>query len=137
MKLNMILIYGRREEFERDPQLSRQRASLMTGNDERLTGNDERLMSFDRLKPDPRLSDAITALAVGDGRYRAMQVPPTLRLGPLGVERLLVIEGLEKAIDSSKGWSHERSEFVKRRLPYWADWARSEDKGWISDTNRE
>lgn len=130
MKLNMILIYGRREEFERDPQLNRQRASLMTGNDERL-------MSFDRLKPDPRLSDAITALAVGDGRYRAMQVPPTLRLGPLGVERLLVIEGLEKAIDSSKGWSHERSEFVKRRLPYWADWARSEDKGWTSDANRE
>jgi hypothetical protein len=130
MKLSMILVYGRREEFEKEPQLSRQRASLMPGNDERL-------MSFDRLKPDPRLSDTITAHAVGEGRYRAMQVPPTLRLGPMDAERLLVIEDLDKAIESSKGWSHERREFVRRRLPYWADWAKRGDKGWISDANVE
>ena len=39
----MILIYGRRSEFEGKPKLELQRGSL-------LPGQDEELMSFDRLE---------------------------------------------------------------------------------------
>jgi hypothetical protein len=51
--LHMMLIYGRREEFEGDPERSKQRSSL-------LPGTDEELMSFDRLSADADLEAAIT-----------------------------------------------------------------------------
>lgn len=125
MRLRMILIYGRRSEFEDDPSLTKARAAL-------LPGDDEELMSYDRLCPDPLLADALTVCAIGPSRYRALAVPPTLRLGPDSAERLLLIEQLTEAIDSSIGWSPERREFVKSRLSYWREWAREKRLGWIT-----
>jgi hypothetical protein len=124
MSLHMILIYGRRSEFEHDARLSKQRASL-------LTGSDEELMSFDRLAPHWLLSDALTVRAIGAGRYRVLVAPPTMTLGPHITERLLVLENLELAIDSSEGWSPERRAFVKSRLPYWRDrFPKRGQEGW-------
>jgi hypothetical protein len=130
MSLHMTLIYGRRSEFEHDARLSKQRASL-------LTGNDEELMSFDRLATHWLLGNALTVRAIGAGRYRALVAPPTMTLGPNIAERLLVLENLELAIDSSEGWSPERRVFVKSRLPYWRDWAKSGQKGWVTVGDQE
>ncbi len=130
MSLHMILIYGRRNEFENDPRLTTQRGSL-------LPGSDEELMSFDRLAPDPLLSEALTVRAVGAGRYRALKVPPTFTLSPLHAERFLALDGLDEAIDSSEGWASTRRSFVKRRIPYWVEWARSGQEGWITVGDHE
>lgn len=133
MRLRVIMIYGRRSEFEQDGRLSKHRSSL-------LTGGDAQLMSFDRIFPDPLLRDALTVRAIGPGRYRALSTPPTLTLGPASVERLLVIEGLKSAIDSSDGWQDERRRFVKDRLPYWREWAKNKGVGgltWSTAGDRE
>lgn len=125
MALHLVLIYGRRSEFTNNPALCRQRATL-------LAGNDEELMSFDRLALDDSYrSDAVTARAVGNGRYKVLKVPPTFTLGPLHAGRLLYLNNLDAAIDSSQGWTSERRDFVKQRILYWAQWATLDDKGFI------
>lgn len=124
MSLHMILVYGRRREFYQNPSLTRQRGSL-------LAGSDEELMSFDRLAPDHYLHDAITVRATGNGRYQALSIPPTFKLGPSHPERLAFVDGINEAIDSTDGWSAERRSFVKSRIPYWQSWSTIEDQGWI------
>ena len=62
MHLRMILVYGRRTEFEDRYDLSRQMASL-------LPGHDEELMSFDRLKADASIRDAITVRATAPADF--------------------------------------------------------------------
>ena len=62
MHLCMILVYGRRTEFEDRYDLSRQMASL-------LPGHDEELMSFDRLKADASIRDAITVRATAPADF--------------------------------------------------------------------
>ena len=116
MQLHMILIYGRRSEFEDNPQLTSLRGHL-------LSGMDEQLVSFDRLTADPSITDAITAKATGHGTYRAINVPPTFSLGPSLVDRLLQIEGINAAIDNNPNISDCRKTFLKRRVPYWQRWA--------------
>lgn len=91
-----------------------------------LPGADEELMSFDRLEPDPELYAAITVRAVGNGRCTALHVQPTLTLGPMLAPRLLRIDGLEDAIDRSELMAPDRRDFLKSRIGYWKDWARSE-----------
>lgn len=130
MRLHMILIYGRRREFESDSALSKQRGSL-------ITGVDEEVMSFDRLTPDPELTDAITVRASGLGRFVAVAVSPTLTLGPILAERLLVIDGLDEAIESSASLSVERKKFLKSRLPYWREWAQRSAKGIVKGRDQE
>ncbi len=130
MRLHMILVYGRRHEFELDATLGRHRASL-------AKCDDEELMSFDRLAPDPRLLDALTVRADGVARYTAVAAPPTLTLGPNLADRFLVIDGLEAAIDATPGWSAERRDFVKHRLPYWREWARASERNVVRGGDRE
>ena len=74
-RLHMILIYGRRSEFENKPKLSSQRGSL-------LPGQDEELMSFDRLSVNTSMEEAITVKAIGSGKYQAVWIPPTFTTGP-------------------------------------------------------
>ena len=94
MELHMVLIYGRREEFENSARLSEQRGSL-------LTGTDEELMSFDRLRCDPGLDEAITVRVKEPGRYEALSVSPLLRLQPGMADRLLVIDGIDEALENT------------------------------------
>lgn len=129
MKLYMILIYGRRSEFEGDTVLSNQRSSL-------VTGSDEELISFDRLRVDRDLRDAITVKCNGSGEYRAVAVPPTFSLGPTFADRLAHIRGLERAIRQS-GIEDERVEFLLRRLEYWRHWAANGATGIIKGADRE
>ena len=133
MKLHMILVYGRRSELDEQPDLAKQRGSLLSG--------DAELMSFDRLLGpqyiDTRMKDAVTVRAMGDGRYRAKYVPPVFGLGPALAERLLVIDGLEEAIEQNPDISNERKMFLQQRIPYWKKWASSPNQGITRPADRE
>ena len=125
MKLHMILVYGRRSELDEQPDLARQRGSLLSG--------DAELMSFDRLLDpqyiDTRMKDAVTVRATGDGRYRAEYVPPVFSLGPVLAERLLVIDGWEEAIEKNSDISNERKMFLQRRIPLYLDFGDGAERG--------
>ena len=116
MRLYMILIYGRRSEFEHNPRLTSQRGGL-------LSGADEELVSFDRLQADASMTDAISVKAVGHGNYHAVSVPPVFSTGPLLAKRLLLIKGITEAIEKNPHIAEERKTFLKRRIPYWKEWA--------------
>ena len=115
-RLHMILIYGRRSEFERNPKLVSRRGSL-------LLGQDEELMSFDRLRADTSMSDAITVKAIGKGKFQALWLPAVFTIGPMLADRLLKIEGLPDAIDRNPEIDEDRKSFLKRRTGYWKEWA--------------
>ena len=133
MKLHMILVYGRRSELDEQPDLARQRGSLLSG--------DAEVMSFDRLLDpqyiDTRMKDAVTVRATGDGRYRAEYVPPVFSLGPVLAERLLVIDGWEEAIEKNSDISNERKMLLQRRIPYWKEWASLRPQGIYRPVDRE
>ena len=126
----MILIYGRRSEFDGNPVLAKERGSL-------LPGHDEELVSFDRLRSDKSMEDAITIKAVGFGRYEAVSIPPVFAMGPELSERRLHIDGIPEAIDQNAEISQERKEFLKRRIPYWKMWACSPGGNVYSANDRE
>ena len=130
MYLHMILIYGRRAEFENDPRLAEQRASL-------LPGNDEELMSFDRLRPDAELEEAITVKATGSGTYEALHVPPVFFLRPALATRLRRIQGIAEAVRNTPLISEARRAFLISRIPYWQDWATNRKAGVYDTGDRE
>jgi len=114
-----------RSELDEQPDLIRQRGSLLSG--------DEELMSFDRLLDpgyiDTSRKNAVTVSALGDGRYRAKYVSPVFELGPTLADRLHAIDGLEAAIEKNPDISNERKLFLQQRIPYWKDWAVSRPRG--------
>ena len=122
MRLHMILVYGRRAEFEHNPNLTEKRGSL-------LLGDGAELMSFDRLSANMAMRDAITIKATGFGKYRAVWIPPVFRVGPFLSDRFLHIEGISEAIDQNMEISGERREFLKRRIVYWKERELSSDPG--------
>jgi hypothetical protein len=111
-KLHMILVYGRRSEFDTNPQISKLRSSL-------IRDSQSEMMSFDRLFPDPNLELMITVRALGDGRFRAIWVPETFGIVPYSSDELQNIEGLEDAIDLNPAISDDRRTFLKERIKYW------------------
>ena len=125
-----ILVFGRRAEFENDPELTRERAYL-------LDGEIESLASYDRLTPDPTLANVITVRASGNGRFRAIAVPPTFTLGPLDADCLPLVDGLEEVIRTTASISAERRQFLISRLPYWRDWAQRRTRGIIRSGDHE
>lgn len=129
MRLHMILIYGRRSEFEGDPLLASRRSAL-------LPGQDEELMSYDRLKVDTSMRPAITVKAIGHGKYRAFCVPSVFEMGPMLANRLLYIEGIPEAVDRNPEIEEDRKEFIKGRIGYWKEWA-SSGSGVLSSGDRE
>jgi hypothetical protein len=129
MKLHMILIYGRRSEFEGNLEMSKHRSAL-------LSGDDEELMSFDRLRLEKVFGDVISVRAHGSGRFEALYIQPTFSFSPLSAERLLRIDKLEHAIRNAEV-AEERVEFLLRRLPYWRHWSTQQQVGVIDLGDRE
>lgn len=130
MQLHMILVYGRRSEFEGIPQLSEKRSSL-------LHGSDEELISFDRLRPDHDLYQSLTIRMPSSGRYTAVSVPPLFKLSPHSAERLLAIDGIEDCLKSTPLVSEQRRNFLISRIPYWRNWAKSGSRGVIHSGDEE
>ena len=124
MQLHMILIYGRRAEFEGKPELTGEIASL-------LPGPDEELMSFDRLTPDKSMRPAITVKMTGPKQYRSVWVPEVFETGPISAERFNHVDGLAESIDKNDCISEERAQFLKERIRYWASWAAAGQFGLI------
>jgi hypothetical protein len=118
MKLDLFLVYGRHSEFDGDRARSQHRASL-------LPSSDEDLMSFDRLEPEEGLQLVMTVRALGNGRFRAVAIPPTFMLGPHIAEDLPPIDGVTEAISQSAWITPSRKQFLRQRLAYWMDWARA------------
>lgn len=128
MEPHMILVYGRRGEFESDYARSKERLSL--------TGPDMQLMSFDRLSYDRELGEAVTVRLVGN-RYKAVYVPPTFTLGPNLSGRLASIDGLNSAIQQNDEIAEDRKSFLIKRIPYWIEWQAAGAQGIICAGDRE
>jgi hypothetical protein len=116
--LHLILVFGRRKEFNGNPKLSKLRGKL-------TKGTNEELISFDRLSPDPYLNSAVTVTPNGSGRFTVKYVPETFTASPHYANDLLVLDGLETAIDANEDISPDRRAFLKRRVAYWCEWAKN------------
>jgi hypothetical protein len=114
-QLHMILIYGRRAEFDGSPELSRLRDSLMPSTDEDL-------MSFDRLTVDPKLEAIISVRARGDGRFEVVWVPETFGTSSSIAKSLVRFDRLAEAIDRNDRISGARRAFLKTRIEHWQAW---------------
>lgn len=116
-----VLIYGRRKELQDRPMLSSKRDQLKT--------HDEYLMTFDRISPDSNARELMCASLVeknGEFIYKAISVPPTIKLGtPLDKYRL-IIRDREDAIERNDWITKARKEFLLQRLSYWDDYANKE-----------
>jgi antiviral defense system Shedu protein SduA len=130
MQLHMVLVYGRRKEFEESRALAHLRSSQMVGPDEEL-------ISFDRLAPDPELPDAITVRATNDGEFEAVAIPPLFEHTPGLSDRLISINGVEVALKKTPLISEERRNFLISRVPYWKNWAKNGPRGVINSADRE
>ncbi|MDD9988242.1 MAG: DUF4263 domain-containing protein [Spirochaetaceae bacterium] len=121
MRMETVLIYGRRSEFDGNPNLTKFRASLMKPS--------EHLMSFDRLSSlkmnDLDCQIAMTIKPTGSGHFQAVWVPETFSLGPEFADRLHYISGIESAIYNNPNISDERKRFLVERIDYWKTWSRS------------
>jgi hypothetical protein len=124
-RISFVLIYGRRSEFEGNSKLSKLRAELVRHN--------EYLMSYDRLKPERKLSELYT-VKLSENGFRAVAYPPTYVLRPALAENYSIVSGKEEAIDKCEWMSSERKEFIKKRFPYWEDWADKVRKGITNGT---
>ncbi len=109
-----VLIFGRRKEFEERPELTRLR--------EQFERHGQVAMTFDRLAPNREASNFLSATK-RNGKYQALAVPPTFKLGPYSASWIQQVEGVSNAIQNNEWISPERREFLIQRIPYWADWA--------------
>ncbi|WP_261342730.1 DUF4263 domain-containing protein [Aureliella helgolandensis] len=123
--LHFILVFGRRSEFESKPKLSKLRGKL-------ANGRNEELISFDRLSPDRWLDCAVTVTPAGGGRFTVKYVPETFTTSPHGAHDLLVLDGLEAAIDSNDDITPDRRAFLKQRVAYWCKWAKEKSSCFIA-----
>lgn len=109
------LIYGRREEANRNSYLAEKRPHLQ--------GENEFLMTFDRLRHSPNASHVISVKIDKNGYY-AIAIPPTIYLDPFTAKhRWRSVRQKEEAAMASSYLSKERKEFLVKRFKYWDDWA--------------
>jgi hypothetical protein len=123
-----ILIYGRREEANRSRQHSKKRVHM--------DRPDEILMTFDRLQPDPKTSDFL-CVKITLGGYRAITIPPTIRLGPSLAGTHGRIRDKGDAVRSSPYLTGERKEFLVERFDYWDDCSRQDRMRVVRLSDRE
>jgi len=129
MKLHMILIYGRRDEFNYNSNLSFDRLSL--------SQSDFDLMSFDRVFCDKNMRDAITVKLNENNEYEAVHFPEVIKIGPNNCDMYIDIIGVEKAIISNNNISDERKQFLINRIPYWKKWLSLKNRGIIYTSDFE
>jgi len=123
--LVLVLIYGRRQEFEDNPLLNERRAYL--------THENEYLMTFDRLAPDREAKSfmcvKLVESPVEGPVYEAVSVPPTLRLEPLYARYRSYIGKRDSAVNQNPWITPERKQFLLERFAYWDQWTREHRGG--------
>lgn len=115
-----VLIYGRRS----DPTLT----ELFTKKRYHSQDDDELFMTYDRLYPDEMLARALTVRKDRRG-YRAISVPPTVRLNFNDADHWALIRDKNKAIQRSPYLSEARRAFLLERWPYWDAWVKAPKGG--------
>jgi len=110
-----VLVYGRRAEFEKRPEMRSIRALQQ--------GADEYHVTFDRLRPDYNAGNFLTIRNKGE-HLTAVVVPPTVRLGPAIAREWLPVTNRPEAALRESRMSPARRRFVAERFVYWDDWAR-------------
>lgn len=107
-----LLIYGRRAEYEESEYLKNLR---------KLKEKDRvSIMSFDRLQPLADYRQFITC-RVKNKKYEVVAIPPTFRYLAGEADVLYKWKDFFEKIDSIKGVTTERKEFLKRRYEYWTN----------------
>jgi hypothetical protein len=91
---------------------------------------DEHFFSYDHLTPQIEHRDTITVKVDKKG-YRALSIPPTLRLGPVMARFHSTIRDKEKRATSHPMMDPARGSFLQKRWPYWDAWASQPGGGMI------
>lgn len=117
-----LLIYGRRSEAS-NPSFSAIRSQMQR--------DDEVFMTYDRIGPDYKCESVICTKVDNNG-YRAISIPPTLKLRPFSATGWKIIRNKPQAAMNTDLISTERKEFIARRFDYWDEWAGQENHGVIS-----
>ena len=115
------LVYGRRDDL------------LESGSPDqrsRHEGPDEHFISWDHLAPAQEHRDTITAV-VDERGYKAISVPPTLRLGPVTAREHFLVEGKTQAADVHPMMTRGRASFLRERWQYWDAWASNDGSSLI------
>lgn len=120
LKPHYVLIYGRREEANKNKEFAEKR--------QHLQDHDVTTMTFDRLAPNWNAQEFITVKAKRDG-FDALYVPPTLTLGPMNADNLADVRNLDQAVNRSLSIPEDRREFLRSRIGYWQDWAKNKNIG--------
>lgn len=123
-----ILIYGRREDALANETFAMKRNHLQ--------GQDETYMTYDRLVPQTDLMNCLCVNVKADG-YKAIRVPPTVRLGPIEALDWSIVSDKEAALRQSDYMSPERKQFLIDRWRYWDNWAKSGNLGCINAGDSE
>lgn len=119
-----ILIYGRRNEFDRD-DFNKQRRLL--------EHDDEHYMTLDRLAPDYNARELLCLSISQQREFRVVTWPPVATVGPGLASDREKLHGLSDAIHRCKGITEQRRRFLSKRIGYWNTWARefSSRRGFI------
>jgi hypothetical protein len=115
-----VLIYGRRSDPSLTEEVTRKRHHLQTG--------DEVYMTYDRLHASESLSTALTVKIDRRG-YRAISIPPTVRLNFLDADDWAIIRDKDKALKRNQYLSDVRRSFLLERWPYWDAWVKRPGPG--------
>lgn len=133
-KLNpsYVLVYGRREEMDRNPYFSKLRNEMFP--------SDVTAMTYDRLSID-RNADQLVCMKVkrdnGNLVREIISVPPTLQWSPSLAKERSQYTGLDTAIEANELIPTSRKEFLTDRLAYWNDWVRLPERGVIRGGDAE
>jgi hypothetical protein len=129
--LVLVLIYGRRQEFEDKPVLNERRGYLAHLG--------EHLMTFDRLSPDREAETYMCVRLVESVEgpvYEALSMPPTLTLGPVLARDRSLIRKRDIVVHQNPWISPARKQFLVERFSYWDEWTRNH-RGYFQGNYRE
>ena len=121
------LIYGRRDDLTK---------SGRSGQRSMHEGPDEHFVSWDHLRPSLEYRDTITATLDRSG-YRAISVPPTLRLGPHTARQHDSLAKKADVATTHPMMQAQRAKFLQSRWPYWDSWASLGNHGLIKSRDWE
>lgn len=125
-----LLIFGRRTEANRTPNLTAKRSHLAP--------DDVKIRTYDSLQPNPKASQLVCMKIENDhGQYifKALSVPATLVWKPAFASDRALLSGLDHAIDSNEQIPHKRKNFLKQRLHYWSEWSNNQNGQMICYTS--
>jgi hypothetical protein len=128
IKPQFVLVYGRRSEFDDQPERRGIRAFQ--------TADDEVHVTFDRLIADYNARNFLTLRMAGN-TISAAVFPPTAQLGPSTAKAWRRVNNRIEAVTADERISDERKQFLAERMPYWDEWAGRADRGWERPGDRE